>query len=66
MIENPLFFYKEFIAKNKPCKILNAVNNWSALETFKDINHLKKCMEITNQNKISVDVNKNKFIKLKF
>lgn len=41
LISNPLYFYKEFVAKNRPCKILNAVDSWNAMEKWQELDYLK-------------------------
>jgi hypothetical protein len=56
IIQNPLFFFKEYISKNKPCKIINAIEQWPALENWSDINYLKEKMKETETNKITVDI----------
>ncbi|EAR98519.1 cupin-like domain protein (macronuclear) [Tetrahymena thermophila SB210] len=42
IVNNPLKFYKEYIAVNKPCKIINAINQWPAMKNWKDLEYLKK------------------------
>ncbi|KRX08647.1 hypothetical protein PPERSA_03518 [Pseudocohnilembus persalinus] len=56
IIDNPIFFYKDFVVKNKPAKILNAINDWPALENWADINYVKEKMKSTNEQKITVDI----------
>ena len=37
---DPLFFHREFVSKNFPCIITNAIDSWEALETWQDPNYL--------------------------
>ena len=40
ILENPLFFYKAYLAKNVPCVIKNAINDWKALENWENPEYL--------------------------
>ena len=52
IVQNPMYFYKNFISKNKPCIIKNGINHWGALEKW-DNHYL---IDKMNDKKITVDL----------
>jgi len=50
---DPLFFHREFVSKNFPCIITNAIDSWEALETWQDPNYL---IERLGEKQITVDL----------
>ena len=50
---DPLYFHREFISKNFPCIITNAIHSWEALDSWQDPSHLIKQLA---QNQITVDL----------
>ena len=50
---NPLFFYREFVSKNFPCIITNAIDTWEALDSWQDPSYL---ITQLNNKEITVDL----------
>ena len=50
---NPLTFYREYVAMNRPCVIRNAISHWPALQRWNDHAYLRK---LVGDRKISVEV----------
>lgn len=57
ILDNPLFFQKEFISKNVPCLITNALDDWDALDLWSDMNYLSEKIN----KKITIDINPDGF-----
>lgn len=53
ILANPLFFHREFICKNFPCIITNAIDSWEALDSWQNPNYL---IERMTDKKITVDL----------